>query len=452
MHSVPYLVMRKRSAQYRRDVPTHLVKIVGKTVWKITLGHRITFAQAVVLAEQKTRELDALITALESGLPIEQAAAGEIERMASQIVDPDEYIADARDAAIADFLNAHPNRMSPVRAKIVGLPAAIVDTIREGGRFTSVSKDLKTLYAHDKEKYGGKRDEAPIKYAVDRWVKLIGNTDFVDVRRFDVEKFVTECRKTGITDETIKRRIVSLQGINSRARIARQLPEATVWQKLQLELGNPQAKRLAFHRWHLGLIEDYIATTKRTDPQNIRLARIMRALGLGPSEAAGILPEEVDLKSSIPTVLIRENRIRSLKTDDDYRARLLPLTGDALAVMEEAIASPGQQTLFVGSFNPNTHSANVNALIRNAGVPKSPRLVGYSFRHGFQSALGDTGMLDTALVDYSMGHAQNKIGNVYQPPYRELTRLRDAFIAAEQHRGNIIPQVYTEEELPPAFR
>jgi integrase len=178
----------------------------------------------------------------------------------------------------------------------------------------------------------------------------------------------------------------------------------------------------------------------------------MRALGLGPSEAAGILPEEVDLKSSIPTVLIRENRIRSLKTDDDYRARLLPLTGDALAVMEEAIASPGQQTLFVGSFNPNTHSANVNALIRNAGVPKSPRLVGYSFRHGFQSALGDTGMLDTALVDYSMGHAQNKIGNVYQPPYRELTRLRDAFIAAEQHRGNIIPQVYTEEELPPAFR
>jgi integrase len=118
-----------------------------------------------------------------------------------------------------------------------------------------------------------------------------------------------------------------------------------------------------------------------------------------------------------------------------------------------AVADPAGRTLFSkGPINAASMSASINKLIRAAGVPVSPRLTCYSFRHAHMVALERTGKLKKHQVEYAMGHSQNTIQAGYRMPLEELEILRDAFVKANQIKGDVSPLNYTDDELPEAHR
>jgi integrase len=459
MVDVKYLELGKRTARYRREIPADLRKTLGKREWKIPLGARLSPAEAATRCEALAREHDALIASLRTGQANTFAAAAAIEREARSIISKGsdfaaESLAQARDAAVAEFMQANPRRATATGAKLDDYNAQLFTAVRSGGKLPD-RPNLSAVYAADVERYGGaRRDEKSIKTAVEQWLKWVGDTDFVAPKRQEVELFVAKARKAKLTDSSIARRIGALRGINTRARRIRDLDgRSLAWSGLGLKLGSPQAKRLPFHSWHIGLINDFIRDSAKSSDETKRLLRVMKALGLGPAEAAGVKAEDVDLSAAIPCVFIRENEDRALKTGEAIRARLLPLVGDGLEVFKEAVAAPAGKLLFCkGKLDPASISAKLNKAIRAAGVPKSKRLTAYSFRHGFQTALEETGLLSDGLVSYAMGHAQTEVKDNYRPPLQALERLRDAFVEADKVRGRVNPLNYSAEELPAKHR
>jgi hypothetical protein len=336
--TVRFLFKNKRSWLYRRQVPRDIRDKIGKREWKISLDRRLSETAAAAKAEDLADEHDKLIRAMRTGAPVAQHVPDMIEALGKALRDRGadvvkEELANKRDAAVADHLNQGGKSSSAKGATLDDYNNTLL-TVARGGDLPD-RRDLKSVYAADVKNYGGGRSEKPIREAVKLWTDLVGNTDFITVKRADVEKFVAACRKLGHSDASIKRRIGALQAISNRARMVRDMTESSMaWRKLNLKTGNPAAKRLGFHRWHLGLIDSFLASSARTKPATKRLVRVMRGLGLGPAEALGLRPEDVDLKSDPPTLFVRETDDRKLKTGA-IRERLLPLTGDTLEAIKD---------------------------------------------------------------------------------------------------------------------
>lgn len=157
----------------------------------------------------------------------------------------------------------------------------------------------------------------------------------------------------------------------------------------------------------LDKIGTYLAT-KRLGPDTANILKMMKATGAGPAEIGGLSLADVSLDSEIPHVWIRQNEIRGLKTV--VRDRRIPLIADALDATKDTVKrakvkskrkKPEHVPLFA-SFGINGRgadsiSAKLNKAIRTAGVPKSTRLVAYSFRHTMKEALRCAGVSDRAL-------------------------------------------------------
>lgn len=130
------------------------------------------------------------------------------------------------------------------------------------------------------------------------------------------------------------------------------------------------------------------------------------------------------------------------------RERRVPLVGDALDVMREAMAAPVDGTVFYNAetFDKTTPSTKINAILRAAGIPKSPRLSAYSFRHGVKQALVQAGTRED-LARYLMGQAGSDIHHRYGEPAPLLREARDALTAAMSELGNVDASIYLHAEL-----
>ena len=89
-------------------------------------------------------------------------------------------------------------------------------------------------------------------------------------------------------------------------------------------------------------------------------------------------------------------------------------------------------------------SAKCNKAIRVAGIPTSPRLVVYSFRHGIAEALRATGAMYHTSRQI-MGHSTRDIGDRYGA-HQNLAEARDALERALADLGNVDPGIYSEAE------
>ena len=128
----------------------------------------------------------------------------------------------------------------------------------------------------------------------------------------------------------------------------------------------------------------------------------------------------------------------------------MPLIGVALDAATDAVEPAGDRVeLFTGygasGRGADFISARINAALRRAGIPRSPRLTSYSFRHGIVEALRVAKVQDD-LRRRLMGHAARDIHGKYGATMPELVESRDAMLAAMECLGDIAGSVYTKAE------
>ena len=202
--------------------------------------------------------------------------------------------------------------------------------------------------------------------------------------------------------------------------------------------------------------DSFLASNKRLGHETVNILRMMKCTGCGPGEVGGLVLADVSFDSKVPYIWIRKNALRGVKAA--VRDRQIPLIGEALDAARNALKHARRRsgrksaddiplfTSFRLDRGADSISAKLNKAIRSAGVPKSPRLVAYSFRHTLKEALRSAGVLNH-LQDRIMGHTgEGRIPAGYGATLGDLSETKIALEAALECLGEVNPSIYSEAE------
>lgn len=463
---VRYLTQRGESFGYRREIPQPLRVRVGKREWVASFG-RIAKEDAIRKCRELGKVHDALIRRLRDGetMVLDQQAIEGAELEARELLklsarDRADVLAAWQDDAMDRAALAQAQRGNKGHAAFAALEAlysdlgalfeahgtphqrATLNAMRNAGRFRPEKFPLSAAYARDKAEHANGRDERPYDLAVRSFKEHRGDLELLAITRADVTGWVKACRAAGQTDSTIRRRSECLAAILKRYQRDNDLTGPNPFGSLGLSTGSA-FDRLPLHSTHIKAIDDYMAGARlKSSTRHILVA--LKWTGARPAEIAGLAPADVILQHAVPHIWIRPNVIRPLKTKASERR--VPLIGDALTAMEEAMKSPAGNGVFFSEFNPNSLSATLNQVIRRAGVPRGNRLSVYGYRHAMKEALRSAVVRDD-LQRRLLGHAGEGIADRYGAPLAALTHLRDALSKAMPHLGDVEESIYAESAL-----
>lgn len=179
---------------------------------------------------------------------------------------------------------------------------------------------------------------------------------------------------------------------------------------------------------------------------------MMMCTGARPLELGGLLADEVMQDDNGVWINIQDNSVRSIKTSKSRRR--VPIcdpeaAADIIALAEMRKGSPLFQK---GFHNTDSLSQRVTRFLRvKCGIPKSTRLVPYSFRHTVTEAL----RVSEAPMDVTkaiVGHSDGSITENYGAGSVSLERMREALSAAMEKLGKVDLYHYKAEELMPEER
>ena len=379
-HQLPYLFERNGAFYFRRRIPARYHALAGCSEWKLALGRDHTHrSQTLLELRVLTEATDAAMAALRRNEPVNRLI-------------PKEALA-----------RLYPERQS-INALTIELAAA---RYAEGKALSELNKAE--------------------KMAVEQFRMFAGNSPLVQVQRKTVRDWITWLRTSRSQGEaTIRRRLGSLSAIFAYSMEIEDdaLPNPFSRHRLpRAELGF----RLPFERTHLIAIDRWLKGSigSRTTGQIVRL---LRATGARPLEIGGLYADEIRLDASIPYVMLQPNLLRGLKTPSSQRA--IPLVGDGLVAATELLSCSRAGAVFPKTCHETgSLSARLNKGLRSAGIPQSPQLTAYSFRHTIEEALRVTG----ATFDVQqaiLGHAKRTSTERYGARHVSLERLRDGLITA----------------------
>lgn len=420
---VPHLQTRGRRHRYRRNVPADLRDRVGKVEWLQALGRDET--AAIRECRRLTLVHDALILRLrgkggDDVADTKVIAAAEAEAqglLAAGDAAIDAAVAGYIDDALTAWIETNiagkrppgalktvggkpviildPKRPSPASKpgpQLSPFHKTVINAVGHGGRYIPSTVTIADAYQRDLQLYGEERkDERPVALAVDTFVAVVGPIDIRAIKRNHVAAWIAAQREKELGDRTISRRMESLSGLQWRWLRDHEMERSSVWTGHKLKRKGGKKARLPFHTSHLEAIESYIAAG-RSAPIVGRLLHLIKATGLGPSEAGGLMLSDIEENDKdCPYIWVRDNEIRTLKNDEG-RERFLPLVGPALiavrAAAKEARAANKSGLFFErDEFDRNALSARLNKALRSAGIAHSIRLTTYSYRHTIIAAL-----------------------------------------------------------------
>lgn len=432
---IPYVVQRGRSWMYRRRPPSDVTDklLDGKTNWLKTWRPGTPLAQVEHEARQLAARHDRDILVARGEIEAAEKAEAESQARAWLTRDPAEL-----HAVIAYLLENDPDSST----------LAFVNAAMHGGTVQKETFSLTEALERDQRLHSGDKDERPFYYAVQSFIRVIGDRDINRITRDDVREWLAQERRRGLAPATVLRRLDSLRAMVGRAYMDLELDRANPFVKHGIPGGKGSAAdRVPFNREHLALIDRYLVTAPRLHPDTRNLIRLLRNTGMGVGEAAGLAVADVSLTGDIPFVWVHANAIRTLKTA--VRDRRVPLIGVALEAATDAVERATGPGLFdcygASGRGADNISIRINAALRRAGIPRSPRLTSYSFRHGLVEALRMAGVQDD-LRRRLMGHAARDIHGRYGATGPQLVDARDAMEAALAHLGDIDSSVYSEAE------
>ncbi len=469
-----YLANRNGALYFRRRVPDSLKDVIGQSEWYISLKLELgNESQAAGKILQLTRQTDKQIAQArklkDSNTPsAELAEAAEVWAReneflvgqkglwtdeASQMSEYDHWLEPLIDRTLRSSGKQHQDELE--ETDFAPGDWMRIQTVRSGKRVPVAVTIQDALENFDKRHKHGKTARPEIT-AVDQFVEYAGNLKLVNIRKAKVTDWANWLHQDkGQSASTIQRRINSIKSI---AKIA--------ISDFELNIPNPFASvsppeasrktstasedRLPFHESHLELILRYLEEPRiNADWRDLLL--VMLNTGARPSEAAGLLSDDVVLNADIPFVWIRASEHRRLKTRNALRK--IPLVGDALRVLSD------RKQLHQGRLFPEVKltdangrpdsrylSSGLKGVLRKAGVPKSTRLVPYSMRHTLEEALRVSGAPEH-IQKAILGHSKGDVTSSYGAATPMMESLKDAIKQALPVLGKVDPYNYTEEEL-----
>ncbi|MGD2134224.1 MAG: tyrosine-type recombinase/integrase [Maricaulaceae bacterium] len=453
---IPNLVERGGRWRYRRTVPADVrAKLPEpRREWVETFPPGAPLDRVLARVETLRAQHDSLIARARSGEVLSAEVIAEAERTAR------EMMGNLTRGDLYEFLAMMDGAGTLPRDR------AVLNALENRGSYVAPGVTLTAAYERDRDQNGGQRSEAPFARAVDSFVATVGDRDLGEVTREDVRSWIGAEVGRGLSPSTVRRRLGALRAIVNRAITEHGHAGPNPFERHRetfRKLGRgsgaaSSADRLPFNRAMLALLDEYLATSRRLGHETRNVARILRCTGAGPAEVGGLVLADVDLEGDIPSVWIRPNALRGLKTGAGVRERVVPLVGEALDAARDACRRarsvagrrpPEAVPIFPGfgasGRGADALSAKLNRAIRAAGVPKSPRLTAYSWRHSVKEAMRSAGVADH-VQRRVLGHAGSGSADRYGSPQARLSEARGALLAAMEWLGNVDERIFRKNE------
>ncbi|WP_161539526.1 site-specific integrase [Hyphobacterium indicum] len=383
---ISYLYTRSGRLYFRRRIPEHLHELAGQREWKVALGlkagqEKEATERIVELVNQTDAALSKLENGIRTSIPLKRNLSG----------------ADCEALTFSEAFDLYQRQ-------------------REGNRV-------------------GKAEQA----AFDQLIEYIGDSPLADIDRACVRSWVNWLEaERGQSTQTIRRRLGSAKAIFNSAIDTHDLPYRNPFARQRLRHQTP-LKRLPFHKTHLELIADWVGRTTRESP-TATIIQLLKHTGCRPLEIGGLAANDVEPFSETPFLIVRSNSRRQLKTQSSER--IVPLVGEAIAVAKRAKSAAVDQWLFPASCTKTELlSARLNKAIRAAGVPKSPALTAYSFRHTFVEAMRRA-RIRPEIQRVLVGHQRASITDFYGANTYDFMELLDAIKATLPQLGDVSIQHY----------
>jgi integrase len=449
-----FVVRHMGGLRYFRRVPADVEAAIGRKVWL----QRFDSTTPLAIVEHEAKRLaarhDDMIRRARAGEVLDEDLVATAEEYAANWLGGDK-------GKLYEFLAYLAEQSSPDQQATPSdlADSVFINAVEHGGTYRPPSNamTISAAYERDKEIYGNDRDEKAIKYAVDSFIAIATDKPITEITRSDVTAWLDKIEKDGLAPGTIKRRLGAVRAMINRAYLDTDYEGRNPFERHKIKNGGGNADdRLPFNKAMLDRIDCHIVTNNRLGHETKNIIRLMKGSGAGPAEIGGLALADVILDADIPYLWIRANSVRGLKTE--VRDRRIPLIGDALEAAKDAAkratARVGEanadETAVFGSFGINGRgadsiSAKLNKAVRKAGVPNSPRLTAYSFRHTLKEALRSAGVVDH-VQRRLLGHAGQGVADRYGSRHVRLAEARDALTMAMEHLGDVDDAIYSAKE------
>ena len=434
---IRYVEEHQGGHRYRRRIPPDVrERFDGQASWFKTFPPRTPLATVERTAKDLAAEHDAAI------------AAARGKEVTAQIQKAESL---ARNVLAGDKAEAYEVLAFSMSQGVVNEGDRLfINAMQHGGTYRPESLSLTAALKQDVEKYGQDRDPKPLDYAVESFVKAVSDKAITEISRADATTWIAA--QDGLAPATITRRIGALKALVNRAYLDLEIDRRNPFERHKINGGSGAASdRLPFSKAMLDKIDGYLSSNRRLGHETINILRIMKCTGAGPGEIGGLAVADVSLDGAIPFIWIRKNALRGVKAS--VRDRQVPLVGEALDAARDALKrAPGKNpdtTPLFASFRldrgADSISAKLNKCIRSSGVPKSPKLVAYSYRHTIKEALRSAGVADH-IQRRLLGHAGHGVADRYGSPRARLSEAKDALVAAIECLGDVDDSIYSEKE------
>jgi integrase len=454
---IPYLQPAGGGAHiYRRRVPDDVRKDVGKWEWRYRFRPGTPKSVLSATCERLARDNDREIAKFRSGEPSEHDKR-RLETAAKGIRERD---GEAREVAHAfHYLDATAR----------GMAAEFEETLLHGGQYQEKHLRLSLVYEHDKATRGRPRkSEASFKRSVDRFIAEVGDLDVRQIRFSAVEDWLAAMKPgtkaRGLKAPSVEKHRSNLHAVVARAYRRHEITRPNPFAGHKIDGASGSARdRLPFNREMINRVDEHLAANKRLGAETRNILRIMRNTGAGPAEIGGTVLADWILDADVPHIVIRPNVLRGLKVEDEddegaVRERSVPLIGVALDAAHDAVrrarrkGKPADEVQVFPGFGggpdgrgADSISAKLNKAIRAAGVPKSPRLVAYSYRHTIKEALRAAGVAEH-VQRRLLGHSGRHGADNYGSPATRFKEVHAALAKALECLGDVEPSIYSKKE------
>jgi integrase len=443
---IPYVLKRGRGYRYRRIVPPDVRNAINRKNW--IKSWRAGTPLAVV--EREARHLAAKHDNEIAAARGEELSPAQVEQVEAK----------ARDWLAGDLSDLHGflAMLAEHREDFGELPPdieAVARAIEGGGRYLPESLPLTAALARDAERYGQDRDPRPFTQALGSFVAVIGDKEVTAITRADVGEWIQSM--DNLKPVTVRRRVGCLRAMVNRLFLDLDLDRRNPFERHTVKDGQGLASdRLPFNTAMLDLIDAYLSSNQRLGHETRNIMRLLKGTGAGPGEVGGLVLADVILDSEVPYIWIRPNALRGVKAA--VRDRQVPLVDEALEAANDAYRrttarAEGKSHDHAAMFESfgegikaaDSISAKLSKAIRAAGVPKSPRLTAYSFRHTVKEAMRSAGVVDH-VQRRLLGHSGQGVADRYGSPRGRLNEAREALERALEHLGDVDPAIYSEQE------
>jgi len=456
-YDIPYVQPHHSAWRYRRVVPADVRSAIGKRTWIKTFRKSTNLARLEAEATRLAREHDAVIARARAGEVIDKEVIKDAEAEARQTLAKGR----AETLDMLTFVEDIGGVRDDDRWQSLNAPmAALANALENGGSYKAprAGMRLSQAYERDKSIYGGSRNERAVEGAVESFVALLGDLDIFAITRGQVQSYVNGCQKAGHKSSTIERRLTPLRAMLNRAFDDAEHSGRNPFSRPKLpKAGGSLEDRMPLNRAMIERVDSYIESNRRLGRETKNLLRLLRNTGAGPAEVGGLAVGDVILDADIPHIWIRPNAVRD-RLKNQWRDRRIPLIGQSLDGGADALrcanvragnADPAATPLF-GSYGisgrgANSISAKLAKAMRAAGVPASPRLVPYSYRHSLVAAMR-VAEINEDTRNYIEGHSRRGVSGRYGSRHLPLDMILAAMERSLSHLGEVDPADYRPGE------